>query len=127
MDVIWLGMLIAVGVPLLMALLPLRVFGRPLSLKETLEVCWVAWFLFMGTYVAYVGLKIPLGLSRDGHAPAVWVSTCTSLVAIIWLARIQPNWERAVTRSIIGFLVFTLVVVSITWYLALARLPPSVQ
>lgn len=110
-----------VGVPLLMALRPLPVYGRPLSLKETLEVCWVAWCLFMGTYVAYVGLKILLGLSRDAHAPAVGVSVCTSLVAIIWLARIQPNWERAVTRSLVGLLVFTLVVVAITWQLSLAR------
>ena len=109
--------------PLLMALRPLPVFGHRLSLKETLEVCWVAWFIFMGTYVAYIGLKIPFGLSRDAHAPAVWVSVCTSLVAIVWLARIQPNWERAVTRSLIGLLVFTLVVVSITWYLAMARQP----
>jgi len=121
MDVLWLGSLIAVGVTVLMTLRPLPVFGRQLSLKEVLEVCWVAWFVFMGTFVAYLGLKIPLGLSHDAHAPAVGVSVCTSLAAIIWLARIRPNWERAVTRSLIGFLVLAMVVVSFTWHLSLAK------
>jgi hypothetical protein len=121
MGFLWLGTLIVVGASVLMALRPLPVFGRKLSFKETLEVCWVAWFVFMGTFVAYIGLKIPLGLSWDAHAPAVAVAVCTSLVAIIWLARVHPNWERAVTKSLFGFLIFTVVVVAITWHLSLAR------
>jgi hypothetical protein len=121
MDVLWLGTLMVVGASVLITLRPLPVFGRQLSFKEALEVCWVAWFVFMGTFVAYIGLKIPLGLSHDAHAPAVGVSVCTSLVAIIWLARTHPNWERAVTWSLVGFLVFTIIVVAITWHLSLAR------
>jgi hypothetical protein len=91
MGSLWLGTFIVMGTSALMALRPLQVFGRKLSFKETLEVCWVAWFVFIGTFVAYIGLKIPLGLSSDAHVPAVAVAVCTSLVAIIWLARVQPN------------------------------------
>ena len=127
MATLWLGTLIVVGASVLMALRPLPVFGRKLSFKETLEVCWVAWSAFMGAYVAYIGLKIPLGLPQDAHAPAVGVSVCTSVVAIIWLGRTHPNWERAVAWSLIGFLVFTLIVVAITWHLSLARHVPLRQ
>jgi len=120
-DSIWLGTLAVVGSSVLMILRPLPVFGRKLSLKEALEVCWVAWFVFMGAFVAYIGLIIPLGLSRDAHAPAAGIAICTSLVAVISLARQHTNWERAVTKSLVGFLTFTLVVVSVTLLLANAR------
>jgi hypothetical protein len=121
MITLLLGTLIVVGVSVLMALRPLPVFGRKLSLKEILEVCWVAWLVFMGTFVAYIGLKIPLGLSRDAHVPAVGVAVCTSLIAIFLLARVHTSWERAVTKSLFGFLIFTIVVVVITLLLSHAR------
>ena len=121
MGSLWLGTFIVMGTSALVALRPLPVFGHKLSFKETLEVCWVAWFVFIGTFVAYIGLKIPLGLSSGAHVPAVAVAVCTSLVAIIWLARVHPNWERAVTKSLFGFLIFTLVVVAIAWHLSMAQ------
>ena len=121
MVTLWLGTLIVVGASALMTLRPLPVFGRRLSFKETLEVCSVAWFAFMGTFVAYIGLKIPLGLSRDAHVPAVGVAVCISLTAILLLARVHTNWERAVTKSLFGFLIFTLVVVVITLLLSHTR------
>ena len=36
------------GASVLMVLRPIPVFGRKLSLKEALEVCWVAWFVYGG-------------------------------------------------------------------------------
>jgi hypothetical protein len=104
-----------------MVLRPLPVFGRKLSLKEALEVCWVAWFVYMGALVAYIGLKIPLGLSRDAHAPAVAVAVCISLIAIFWSGHGHANWERAMTKSLFGFPTFTLVVVGITLLLSNPR------
>ena len=120
-DPVWLGTLAVVGASVLMVLRPIPVFGRKLSLKEALEVCWVAWFVYMGAFVAYIGLKIPLGLSREAHAPAVGVAVCISLIAVFWLARVHTNWERAVTKSIFGLLTFTLGVVGATLLLANAR------
>jgi hypothetical protein len=120
-DPIWLGTVAVVGASVLMVLRPLPVFGRKLSLKEALEVCWVAWFVYMGALVAYIGLRIPLGLSRDAHAPAVGVAVCVSLITVFWLARQHTSWERAVTKSLVGLLTFTLIVVSITLLLANAR------
>ncbi|SDH93702.1 MULTISPECIES: hypothetical protein [Bradyrhizobium] len=120
-DPVWLGTLAVVGVSVLMVVRPLPVFGRKLSLKEALEVCWVAWFVYMGAFVAYIGLKIPLALSRDAHAPAVGVAVCISLITVFWLARVQTNWERTLTRSLLGFFAFTIVVVSITLLLTNAR------
>ena len=81
----------------------------------------MAWFVYMGAFVAYIGLKIPLGLSRDAHAPAVGVAVCISLIAVFWLARVHTNWERAVTKSIFSLLTFTLGVVGATLLLANAR------
>jgi len=120
-DPIWLGTFAVAGASVLMVLRPLPVFGRKLSLKEALEVCWVAWFVYMGAVVAYVGLKIPLGLSRDAHAPAVGVAVCISLIAVFWLARVQTNWERAVKKSLFGLLIFILVVAGTTLFLSNAR------
>lgn len=109
-DPIWFGNLAVVVATVLMVLRPLPVFGRKLSFKEALEVCWVAWSVYMGAFVTYIGLKIPLGLSRDAHAPAVGIAFCISLIAVIWLARKHTNWERAVAKSLFGLLTFTLVV-----------------
>jgi hypothetical protein len=49
----------------------------------------VAWFVYMGAFVAYIGLKIPSGLSLDAHARAVGVAVCISLIAVFWLARVH--------------------------------------
>ena len=87
-DPVWLGTLAVVGASVLMVLRPLRFSGRKLSLKEALEVCWVAWFVYMGAFVAYIGLKIPLGLSRAAHTPAIGVAVCTSLITVFCLARV---------------------------------------
>lgn len=120
-EPVWLGTLAVVSASALMVLRPLIFFGRKLSLKEALEVCWVAWFVYMGAFVAYIGLKIPLGLSRDAHAPAVGVAVCLSVVAVFCLARVPTNWESAVTKSLVGLLTFTLAVVGITLFLSHAR------
>jgi hypothetical protein len=102
-DPVWLGTLAVVGASVLMVLHPLPVFGRKLSLKEALEVCWLARFVYMGALVAYIGLIIPFGLSRDANAPAVAVAVCISLIAIFWSARGHANWERAMTKSLLVF------------------------
>ena len=120
-DPAWLGILAVVGASVLMVLCPLPIFGRKLSLKEALEVCWVACFIYMGAFVAYIGLKIPLGLSRDAHAPAVGVAVCISLITVFWLARVPTNWERMATKSLLGLLTFTLVVVGTTLLISNAR------
>jgi hypothetical protein len=120
-DPVWLGTLAVVGASVLMVLRPLTFFGRKLSLKEVIEVCWVAWSVYMGAFVAYIGLKIPLGLSRNAHAPAVGVAVCISLIAVFCLARIPTNWESAVTKSIFGLLTFTLAVVGTTLFLSHTR------
>jgi hypothetical protein len=96
-EPVWLGTLAVVGASVLMVLRPLKIFGRKLSLKEALEVCWVAWFIYMGAFVAYIGLKIPFSLSREAQAPAVGIAVCISLIAVFWLARVPTNWERAGT------------------------------
>ena len=114
-DPAWLGALAVVGASVFMVLHPVRFFGRNLSLEEALSACWVAWSIYMGLFVVYIGLKLPLGLSRDAHAPAVGVAVCLSLPVFLWLARTVTDWKSAVTRSIRGLLTLTLVVVSLTW------------
>ncbi|MGY3605582.1 MULTISPECIES: hypothetical protein [unclassified Bradyrhizobium] len=120
-DPVWWGVLAVLGASVLMVLHPKCFFGRKLSLEEALSVCWVAWSIYMGAFLIYIGLKLPLGLSRDAHAPAVGVAVCSSLPAILWLGRVVTDWKSAVTKSIFGLLILTLVVVSLTLDLALSR------
>ena len=61
-DPAWLGILAVVCASALMVLRPVWFFGRKLSLEEALSVCWVAWSIYMGAFVVYIGLKLPLGL-----------------------------------------------------------------
>jgi hypothetical protein len=120
-DPVWLGCFAVLGASAFLVLRPVWFFGRKLSLEEALSVCWVAWSIYMGAFVIYIGLKLPLGLSRDAHAPAVGMAVCASLIAILWLARVTTDWRSAVTRSIFGLFILTLIVVPITAALALSR------
>jgi hypothetical protein len=95
---------------------PVRFFGRKLSLEEVLSVCWVAWSIYMGAFVAYIGLKLPLGLSRAANAPAVGMAVCISVVAVLCLARIPIDWRSAVTKSIFGLLTLILGVVGAIYF-----------
>jgi hypothetical protein len=100
---------------------PLWFFGRKLSLEEALSVGWVAWSIFMAGFVVYIGLKLPLGLTRETEALAIGAAGCSSLLAILWLARAVTDWRRTVTISIYGLFLLTLVVVSLTLDLSLSQ------
>jgi hypothetical protein len=117
----WLGALAVMGASAIMVWRPSRFFGRELSLEEAVSVCWVAWSIYIGIFVIYIGLKLPLGLSRNAHVPAVVVAACLSLPVVLWLARTVTDWRRAVTRSIFGLFSLTLVVVSLTLVLVNSR------
>jgi len=75
-DPAWLGILAVVCASALMVLRPVWFFGRKLSLEEALSVCWVAWSIYMGAFVVYIGLKLALGLSCGAHVSAVCVAVC---------------------------------------------------
>jgi hypothetical protein len=109
-DPIWLGLFAVLGASIFMVLRPLRFFMRNLSLEEAFSVCWVAFAIYIGTFGAYVGLKIPLGLSRNTHASAVGIAVCVSLVGTLYLAKASTDWQRAVTMSIFGLFGFLFVV-----------------
>ena len=117
----WFGALAVIGASAIMVWRPSRFFGRQLSLEEAISVCWVAWSIYMGMFVIYIGLKLPLGLSRNAHVPAVVVAACLSLPVVLWLTRIVTDWRSAVTRSIFGLFSLTLVVVSLTLVLVNSR------
>jgi hypothetical protein len=106
----WLGFFAVLGTSIFVVLRPLRFFSRNLSLEEAFSVCWVALAIYMGTFAAYVGLILPLGLSRDARIWAVGIAVCISLSAILYLARVCNDWQRAVTRSIFGLFYFIFVV-----------------
>lgn len=120
-DTAWLGCLVVLGASAFMVLRPVWFFGRKLSLEEALSVCWVGWSIYMGAFVIYIGLKLPLGLSVDAHVPAVCAAVCLSLLALLWLARVTTDWKSAVTRSIFGLFGLTLVVVPLAAALALSK------
>lgn len=120
-DTVGLGCFAVLGASAFMVLRPKWFFGRKLSLEEALSVCWVAWSIYMGAFVIYIGLKLPLGLSRDAHSPAVGIAACSSILAILWLARVTTDWKSAVTKSIFGLFGLTLVVVPLTAALALSK------
>ena len=92
-ETAWLGCFAVVGASAFMVLRPAWFFGRKLSLEEALSVCWVGWSIYMGAFVIYIGL-IPLGLSRDAHAPAVCVAVCFSVLAVLVLARLHYRLEE---------------------------------
>jgi hypothetical protein len=120
-DPAWLGCLAVLAVSAFLVLQPVRFFARKLALEEALSVCWVAWSIYMGAFVLYIGLKLPLGLSRNAHTPAVVAAVCISVVAILYLARITTDWSSLIRKSIYGLFGFTLVVVSVTLGLTLSR------
>jgi hypothetical protein len=115
-DPLWLGSFAVLAASAFVVLRPIRFFGRKLSLEEALSVCWVAWSIYMGVFMIYLGLKLPLGLSRNAHAPAVGVAVCTSLIAVFCLARAPTDWKTAVAKSIFGLLTLTLVVVGVIYF-----------
>jgi hypothetical protein len=117
----WLGCFAVLGASIFMVLRPAWFFGRTLSLEEALTVCWVTWSLYMGVFVIYIALKLPLGLSREAHGPAVGVAACSAILAILWLARIITDWRSAGTRSIFALFGLILVVIPLTVVLALSR------
>lgn len=84
-----------------------RIFGRALSLNETLCVCWVAYSIFMGVVALYFGLKLPLGLPSATNAPATAIAVCVSIEGIRYLGRVRADWNDMVARSLYGL--FTLV------------------
>ncbi|UFW45403.1 MULTISPECIES: hypothetical protein [Bradyrhizobium] len=89
-------------------------FGRKLSLEEALSVGWVAWSIFMAGFVVYIGLKLPLALTREADALAIGAGGCSSLVAVSLLARAVTDWGRIVKISIFALFILALVVVSLT-------------
>ncbi|QWG11987.1 hypothetical protein KMZ29_19975 [Bradyrhizobium sediminis] len=111
-----LGSLVVLGAPLLIALSPVRLFGRKLSLEEVISVCWVAWSIYMGAFVVYIGLKLPLGFSRAANAPAVGMAVCIAVIAVLYLARIPTDWRSAVTKSILGLFTLILGVVGAIYF-----------
>jgi hypothetical protein len=117
----WFGALAVMSASAIMVSRPSRFFGRKLSLEEALSVCWVAWSIYMGMFVIYIGLKLSLGLSRNANVPAVVVAACLSVPVVLWLARIVTDWRSAVTRSIFGLLSLTLVMASLTLVLVNSR------
>jgi hypothetical protein len=115
-ELLALGSLAVLGASVFMVLGPLRFFGRKLSLEEVLSVCWVAWSIYMGAFVVYVGLKLPLGLSRAANAPAVGMAVCISVFSVLCLARIPTDWRSAVTKSIFRLFTLTLVLVGAIYF-----------
>jgi hypothetical protein len=120
-DPAWLGCFAVLGASLFMVLRPAWFFSRKLSFEEAFTVCWVAWTLYMGAFLIYIGLKLPLGLSREAHGPAVAVAACFSIVAILWLAKVTSDWMSAGTKSFFGLFILVLIVVPFTTVLALSR------
>ncbi|KRQ99480.1 hypothetical protein [Bradyrhizobium valentinum] len=96
-DTVGLGCFAVLGASAFMVLRPKWFFVRKLSLEEALTFCWVVWSIYMGAFVVYIGLKLPLGLSRDAHGLAVGVAVCSSIVAGLWLARVTTDWKSAGT------------------------------
>jgi len=116
-DPLWFGILAVVGATMFMNSSALRLFGRKLSLIEMASVCWVAFSIHIGTFFLYVGLKLPLGLTRAWHIPAVSIAVCVAVLAMIYLARVVADWEAAVRVSIFGLLIFILIVgCAILWF-----------
>lgn len=113
-ELLGLGSAAVLAASACIVLRPLWFFGRKLSVEEALSVVWVAWSILMAGFVAYIGLKLPLGLTREADALAISVAGCSSLLAILWLARVVTNWRRTVTISIFSLFLFTLAAVSLT-------------
>jgi hypothetical protein len=107
-EPIFLGTFAVLGASVLVVLSPVQFFGRRLSFEEASSVCWVAWSIYMGVFVIYTGLKLPLGLSPSANAPAAGTAVCVSVIAVLYLARIRADWQSAVTKSIFGL--FSLII-----------------
>ncbi|MHC2439104.1 hypothetical protein [Bradyrhizobium sp. USDA 4451] len=120
-NLLVLGSVAVVAASLIMVIRPSWTFGRKLSLDEAVSVCWVAWSIYMATFVIYIGLKLPLGLSSDAGIPAIAIGVLVSAIAVFCLARMRTDWKSAVTKSIFGLFTLTLVVVSITLDLTRSR------
>jgi len=110
-DPIVLGCFAVLGASVLIVLSPAQFFGRGLSYEEAFSVCWVAWSIYTGVFVIYLGLKLPLGLSRAEDTPAAGTAVCISVIAVLCLARMRADWKSAVTKSIFGLFTLTLGVV----------------
>jgi hypothetical protein len=120
-EIAWLGCFVVLSASAFMVLRPKWFFGRKLLLEEALSFCWVQWSIYMGAFVIYIGLTLPLGISRDAHGPAVGIAVCSSIVAGLCLARVTSDWKSAVSKSIFGLFGLILVVVPLTAALALSK------
>jgi hypothetical protein len=100
-----LGGLAVIAASVMITCKPARIFGRALSYSEALSVCWVAYSIFIGVVALYYALKLPLGLPRATNAPATAIAVCASISAILYLGRVQADWNGMVTRSIFGLLI----------------------
>ena len=109
-DPLWLGFAAVFGASAIVLLRRRWFFTRILSLDEAFSACWVAYAIYMGVCLVYVGLKMPLGLGRDTHAWAAGIAACTSLAAFVWLERSRTDWKRALTVSLLGLLSLGVVV-----------------
>jgi hypothetical protein len=115
-DPLWLGCLAVLAASIFMALRSMWFFKRKLSLEEALSVCWVAWTIYMGAFVIYIGLKLPLGLSRSAHAPCyrgsrLHIDNCNAL-----LGTASVDWKNAVPNSILALFTLTLGVVGAIYF-----------
>jgi hypothetical protein len=100
-----LGGLAVIATSVMITRKSVRIFGRALSYNEVLSVCWVAYSIFIGVVALYYALKLSLSLPRATNAPATAIAVCVSISAILYLGRIQADWNSMVTRSIFGLLI----------------------
>ena len=105
-----LGSLAVIAASVMITRKSARIFGRALSYNEALSVCWVAYSIFIGVVALYYALKLPLGLPRATNAPAIAIAVCASISTILYLGRVQTDWNGVVTRSIFGLLILLVIV-----------------
>ncbi|WP_424630591.1 hypothetical protein [Bradyrhizobium sp. SYSU BS000235] len=89
---------------------PVRFFGRRLSLNESVGVCWIAFSIYIGAVLGYYALKLLFGFPHATNGPATAIAACVSMLSILYLGRIQPDWERAVAKSLIGLFSYIVLV-----------------
>jgi hypothetical protein len=114
---IMLGALAVIAASVLIVCRPARIFGRALSVSEAISVCWVAYAIFIGAVALYYAVKLPLGLSRAGNAPATALAVCVSMAVIVYLGRVHADWNSMVTRSLLALLILLWIIgaVYVVW------------
>jgi hypothetical protein len=114
---IMLGTLAVIVASVLIVCRPARIFGRALSVSEAISVCWVAYAIFIGAMALYYAVKLPLGLSRTGNAPATALAVCVSMAVIVYLGSVHADWNSMVTRSLLALLILLWIIgaVYVVW------------